>query len=148
METVDIDELLSQSCDSFPSVKEGVVLTHKNNSGLKTVECNSKGILRILHCIIDNAIKFTDEGQVCVECSKNEDGDIVFSVTDTGKGVPEGDDERIFEQFYKVDEFIPGTGLGLSLARQIANRMGASIVLDRSYEAKGSRFVISYEKIK
>ena len=148
IETVDIDELLSQSCDSFPSVKEGVVLTHKNNSGLKTVECNSKGILRILHCIIDNAIKFTDEGQVCVECSKNEDGDIVFSVTDTGKGVPEGDDERIFEQFYKVDEFIPGTGLGLSLARQIANRMGASIVLDRSYEAKGSRFVISYEKIK
>lgn len=148
METVDIDELLSQSCDSFPSVKEGVVLTHKNNSGLKTMECNSKGILRILHCIIDNAIKFTDEGQVCVECSKNEDGDIVFSVTDTGKGVPEGDDERIFEQFYKVDEFIPGTGLGLSLARQIANRMGASIVLDRSYEAKGSRFVISYEKIK
>ena len=148
METVDIDELLSQSCDYFPSVKEGVVLTHKNNSGLKTMECNSKGILRILHCIIDNAIKFTDEGQVCVECSKNEDGDIVFSVTDTGKGVPEGDDERIFEQFYKVDEFIPGTGLGLSLARQIANRMGASIVLDRSYEAKGSRFVISYEKIK
>ena len=146
METVDIDELLSQSCDSFPSVKEGVVLTHKNNSGLKTVECNSKGILRILHCIIDNAIKFTDEGQVCVECSKNDDGDIVFSVTDTGKGVPEGDDERIFEQFYKVDEFIPGTGLGLSLARQIANRMDASIVLDRSYEDKGTRFVISLNK--
>lgn len=148
VETVNIDEVLTMASDSFLAIKDGVELSAKNNSGLETLECNQKGLLRILHCIIDNAVKFTDKGYVSVECASNADGNIVFSVTDTGKGIPEGDEERIFEQFYKVDEFIPGTGLGLSLARQIANRMGASIVLDRSYEAKGSRFVISYEKIK
>ena len=142
VETVDIDELLTMSCDSYLVVKDGVELTVSNNSGQKTVECNQKGLLRILHCVIDNAIKFTNKGYVSVECTNNADGNIVFSVTDTGKGIPEGEEERIFEQFYKVDEFIPGTGLGLSLARVIANRMGATIFLDRSYKAQGSRFNI------
>ncbi|MGN1229861.1 MAG: ATP-binding protein [Prevotella sp.] len=143
VETVNIDEVLTLSCSSFMNIKDGVELSFKNNSGLETLECNNKGLLRILHCIIDNAIKFTDKGYVSVECASNADGNIVFSVTDTGKGIPEGDEERIFEQFYKVDEFIPGTGLGLSLARVIADRMGATIAVDRSYKAQGSRFNIT-----
>lgn len=142
VETVNIDEVLTMSSNSFLAIKDGVELSAKNNSGLETLECNQKGLLRILHCIIDNAVKFTDKGYVSVECASNADGNIVFSVTDTGKGIPEGDEERIFEQFYKVDEFIPGTGLGLSLARVIADRMGASIAVDRSYKAQGSRFNI------
>ena len=142
IETVNIDEVLTMSSNSFLAIKDGVELSAKNNSGLETLECNQKGLLRILHCVIDNAIKFTDKGYVSVECASNADGNIVFSVTDTGKGIPEGDEERIFEQFYKVDEFIPGTGLGLSLARVIADRMGASIAVDRSYKAQGSRFNI------
>ena len=142
VDTVDIGELLTMSCSSFQNIKDGVELSAKNNSGLVTLECNQKGLLRILHCIIDNAVKFTDKGLVSVECASYAEGNIVFSVTDTGKGIPEGDEERIFEQFYKVDEFIPGTGLGLSLARVIADRMGASIAVDRSYEAQGSRFNI------
>ena len=64
-------------------------------------------------------------------------------MTDTGKGIPEGEDEKIFENFYKVDEFIPGVGLGLPLAKKIAQRLGASLILDRSYQAKGSRFVVT-----
>lgn len=142
VDTVDIGELLTMSCSSFQNIKDGVELSAKNNSGLVTLKCNQKGLLRILHCIIDNAVKFTDKGLVSVECASYAEGNIVFSVTDTGKGIPEGDEERIFEQFYKVDEFIPGTGLGLSLARAIADRMGASIAVDRSYEAQGSRFNI------
>ena len=142
VDTVDIGELLTMSCSSFQNIKDGVELSAKNNSGLVTLKCNQKGLLRILHCIIDNAVKFTDKGLVSVECASYAEGNIVFSVTDTGKGIPEGDEERIFEQFYKVDEFIPGTGLGLSLARVIADRMGASIAVDRSYEAQGSRFNI------
>lgn len=142
VDTVDIGELLTMSCSSFQNIKDGVELSAKNNSGLVTLKCNQKGLLRILHCIIDNAVKFTDKGLVSVECASYAEGNIVFSVTDTGKGIPEGDEERIFEQFYKVDEFIPGTGLGLSLARVIADRMGASIAVDRSYKAQGSRFNI------
>ena len=142
VDTVDIGELLTMSCSSFQNIKDGVELSAKNNSGLVTLECNQKGLLRILHCIIDNAVKFTDKGLVSVECASYAEGNIVFSVTDTGNGIPEGDEERIFEQFYKGDEFIPGTGLGLSLARVIADRMGASIAVDRSYEAQGSRFNI------
>ena len=81
----------------------------------------------------------------------NVEGNMIFSVTDTGIGIPMGDEERIFDRFYKVDSFVPGPGLGLSLARVIAGRMGATIVVDRSYKDKGSRFVVTlfnlYEEI-
>ena len=147
-ETVSIDETLSIVQSTVPQPQAGVELTFSNRSGKDNIETNGKGLTRILQCLVGNAVKFTPTGYISVECNSNEDGYVTFTVTDTGKGIPQGDEERIFDRFYKVDSFVPGAGLGLSLARQIANRMGASIVLDRSYEAKGSRFVISYEKIK
>ncbi len=141
-ETISIDETLSIVQSTVPQPQAGVELTFSNNSGKDTIDTNGKGLTRILQCLVGNAVKFTPSGYISVECITNAEGSVTFSVTDTGKGIPEGDEERIFEQFYKVDEFIPGTGLGLSLARVIADRMGASIAVDRSYEAQGSRFNI------
>ena len=141
-ETISIDETLSIVQSTVPQPQAGVELTFSNNSGKDTIDTNGKGLTRILQCLVGNAVKFTPSGYISVECITNAEGFVTFSVTDTGKGIPEGDEERIFEQFYKVDEFIPGTGLGLSLARVIADRMGASIAVDRSYEAQGSRFNI------
>ena len=70
------------------------------------------------------------------------DGTPCFSVTDTGIGIPEGEEEKIFDRFYKVDPYVPGVGIGLSLARQIALRLGISLFLDRHYTGQGSRFVV------
>ena len=142
-ETVSIDETLSIVQSTVPQPQAGVELTFSNKSGKDNIETNGKGLTRILQCLVGNAVKFTSSGYISVECATNADGNTIFTVTDTGKGIPEGDEERIFDRFYKVDEFVPGAGLGLSLVREIARRMGATVVLDRPYAAKGSRFVVT-----
>jgi signal transduction histidine kinase len=60
-------------------------------------------------------------------------------VKDTGKGIAEADKERIFERFVKVDEYIPGTGLGLSVAKSHATSLGGSIGVE-SRPGEGSTF--------
>ncbi|MGM9699322.1 MAG: ATP-binding protein [Prevotella sp.] len=142
-DTVAIDDLFNEVNSIVPQPAEGVELTFHNNSGLAEVETNHKGLSRIIQCLVGNAVKFTLSGSISVECSTNADGNTVFTVTDTGKGIPEGDEERIFDRFYKVDEFVPGAGLGLSLVREIARCMNATVVLDRTYQSAGSRFVVT-----
>ena len=143
IENVSIDDTLSIVQSTVPQPQNGVEMTFNNKSDKNTVETNGKGIIRILQCLVGNAIKFTSSGYISVECNNNADGNTVFTVTDTGKGIPEGDEERIFDRFYKVDEFVPGAGLGLSLVRDIAKRMGATVVLDRTYQSSGSKFVVT-----
>ena len=142
-ETVAIDDLFNEVNSIVPRPAEGVELTFHNNSGLAEVETNHKGLSRIIQCLVGNAVKFTAEGYISVECATNADGNTIFTVTDTGKGIPEGEEEKIFDRFFKVDDFVPGAGLGLPLVRVIARRMGATVELDRTYEAKGSRFRVS-----
>ena len=146
IENVSIDDTLSIVQSTVPQPQNGVEMTFNNKSDKNTVETNGKGIIRILQCLVGNAIKFTSSGYISVECNNNADGNTVFTVTDTGKGIPEGDEERIFDRFYKVDEFVPGAGLGLSLVRDIAKRMGATVVLDRTYQSSGSKFVVTLKE--
>lgn len=141
-ETVSIDETLSIVQSTVPQPQAGVELTFSNKSGKDTIETNGKGLTRILQCLVGNAVKFTPSGNISVECNSNEDGYVTFTVTDTGKGIPQGDEERIFDRFYKVDSFVPGAGLGLSLVREIAKRMDVTVNLDRTYSSQGSRFNI------
>ena len=142
-ETVSIADLFNEVNSVVPRPTDGVELTFSNNSGRTVVEANHEGLSRIIQCLVGNAVKFTSSGSISVECSTNAEGKTIFTVTDTGKGIPEGDEERIFDRFYKVDEFVPGAGLGLSLVREIARCMEATVVLDCSYAAKGSRFVVT-----
>lgn len=142
-ETVSINETLSIVQSTVPQPQAGVELTFSNKSGKDTIETNGKGLTRILQCLVGNAVKFTPTGNISVECITNAEGETVFTVTDTGKGIPEGDEERIFDRFYKVDSFVPGAGLGLSLVREIANRMDATVSLDRTYSSPGSRFTVT-----
>jgi len=88
--------------------------------------------------LADNALKFTSEGRVELSCSA-EGGKIVCKVADTGIGISGDDESRIFERFYKVDTFVPGAGLGLSISKSIANMMGGDIHV-YSEQGKGSVF--------
>lgn len=142
-ETVSINETLSTVQSTVPQPQAGVELTFSNKSGKDTIETNGKGLTRILQCLVGNAVKFTPTGNINVECNTNEDGYVTFTVTDSGKGIPQGDEERIFDRFYKVDSFVPGAGLGLSLVREIAKRMDATVILDRTYSSPGSRFTVT-----
>ena len=64
-------------------------------------------------------------------------------MSDTGIGITEELRERIFEKFYKIDPFKKGLGLGLSVARHIAEQMGGTLAFDREYEGPGTCFVIN-----
>jgi len=112
----------------------------KDNYKIKT---NIKEVEKILNNLMGNACKFTEQGVVTLSCYPDdlEKDFVCFSVTDTGKGVKEGEEEKIFEHFYKVDAYKEGVGLGLPLSRRVARQMGGDVVLDTSYK-EGSRFIL------
>ncbi len=70
------------------------------------------------------------------------DGQLQFVVEDDGIGVPAEEAERIFDEFVQLNEYYDGTGIGLTVARSIARRLGGDIVLDTSY-SPGARFVMT-----
>ncbi len=100
-------------------------------------------MVRIAEALLSNAIKFTTEGEISVDLLTDDKKNIlILMVSDTGKAISPEHAERIFERFYKEDNFVPGIGLGLSLVRIIATRMSGTAYLDTTYSAPGSRFVV------
>ena len=102
---------------------------------------------QILYNLMDNAIKYTpEEGKISVSL-REEDGNVVWRVRDNGIGIPEDDQEHIFERFYRVDKArgreTGGTGLGLSIVKQMV-RMHDGTITVRSNPGKGSEFVVTF----
>lgn len=91
--------------------------------------------------MLDNAMKYTKEGEVRLFFQR-QPSHIGFIVEDTGIGIPEDKAEQIFEEFVQLDDYYDGTGIGLTIARSIARRLGGDISLDTSY-MNGSRFIMT-----
>ena len=108
------------------------------------VRTNLRSATRALTLLLDNARKFTKEGEVRLAIQK-QPATIDFIVEDTGIGVPAQEAEHIFDEFVQLDEYYDGTGIGLTVARSIARRLGGDIRLDTSYSG-GARFVMSLPK--
>ena len=108
---------------------------------------NRREVEKILNHLIDNAFKFTEKGSITLRTyqDKMDSNMICFSITDTGCGIKEGDEEKIFEHFYKSDVYKEGVGLGLSLARRIARQLGGDVMIDSRYK-EGSRFILKLPK--
>ncbi len=125
-------------------IEEGVELVFSPPfGGESSILSSHYGIEVVLVRLLDNAAKFTEKGRIELSCDFSPDGKALsFVVTDTGPGVPEGWDEEIFERFTKADSFRPGLGLGLAIARLVADKLGGAVLLDRSYK-NGSRFVFT-----
>ena len=71
-----------------------------------------------------NALKFTTKGSITLSYTLNDDGQVRFCVTDTGKGIPAEQCHDIFNRFVKLDSFVQGAGLGLSICQSLVERMG------------------------
>ena len=108
------------------------------------VHTNLRSATRALTLLLDNARKFTKEGEVRLSIQQQPQT-IDFIVEDTGIGVPAKEAEHIFDEFVQLDEYYDGTGIGLTVARSIARRLGGDIVLDTSYTG-GARFVMTLPK--
>lgn len=89
--------------------------------------------------LMQNAVKFTLKGSITLGFDLVDGDHVRIWVKDTGKGIADADKERIFERFVKVDEYIPGTGLGLSVAKSHAASLGGTIGVD-SRPGEGSTF--------
>ena len=115
---------------------------------------NLQAAARALEQVLDNARKFTapaesrqhekltDHQQKVVLRISVSSSRLFFSVEDTGIGIPHKEAERIFDEFVQLDEFYEGTGIGLTVARSLARRIGGDIILDTAYIG-GSRFVLT-----
>lgn len=100
-------------------------------------------VLQVITNLLSNAVKNTEHGSITLGCSLNElSGMVMFSVTDTGIGIKKEQQEKIFERFYKIDHFKPGTGLGLNICKAIAEKLNGSVGIDSSY-TNGARFYFS-----
>ena len=104
---------------------------------------------QILYNLKDNAIKYTpDGGRISVSLSEEEEGP-VWRVKDNGVGIPEEDQEHIFERFYRVDKArsreTGGTGLGLSIVKQLVVLHGGRITVN-SEPGDGAEFVVTFPR--
>ena len=104
----------------------------------QTIESYPRLIHIVLSKLLENAAKFTTIGSITLKVSQ-EDSMLHFAVVDTGPGIPPDKKEYIFERFTKLDSFAQGTGLGLTVGRMIAERLGGTLTLDTDY-MNGSKF--------
>jgi signal transduction histidine kinase len=109
-----------------------------------TLLTNKRYVIRILVQLLENAMKFTKEGRIVLRVEATDDT-ILFSVEDTGIGIPADQTENIFGEFVQLDSFVDGTGIGLTIGRSIARRMGGDLWLDTNY-TQGARFVLKLLK--
>ena len=99
---------------------------------------------QLLINLLTNATKFTREGSITLALSLDESGkNALFSVTDTGCGIPPEKQKSVFSRFEKLHEGVSGSGLGLSICHGIIHRLGGDIWVDSSY-TQGARFVFSH----
>lgn len=100
-------------------------------------------LTQVLLNLTANANKFTEKGSITIKyVVDNQHREVVFSVTDTGCGIPKEKQETVFQRFGKLNEFTQGTGLGLAICSQIVKRFGGKIWIDSEYTS-GTRFCFS-----
>ena len=102
-------------------------------------------IIQIISNLLSNAAKFTPKGEIHFGYREKEDF-VEFYVKDSGIGIPAERVATIFQRFGKINDFVQGTGLGLTLCRMLVEKMGGRIWL-RSQEGKGSRFYFTLRLI-
>jgi len=115
-------------------------------AGLPAMRGDANRLQQVLQNLLDNAVQYTPSGGRIEVSAAGAGGQIVITVADTGIGIPQAEQSRIFERFYRVDAArsreAGGTGLGLSIARHIVEAHGGRIWVE-SAVGEGSRFHFS-----
>lgn len=124
--------------------KENVTMSFTPHNEDYLLNSDQQRLNHILMIFLTNAAKFTKKGSIVLDYKKSDDGkSIIFSVTDTGVGVPEDRIATIFNRYEDIGKFEQGTGLDLYVSRLIAESLGGSVSLDTEYHG-GSRFLFAH----
>ena len=107
------------------------------------IDTDDTRLRQVLINLLVNAAKFTEKGSIVLKLKLTDDDTALFSVTDTGCGVPLEKQQLIFERFEKLNDFVQGSGLGLSICRLIVDYMNGKIWVDNQYK-DGARFCFTH----
>lgn len=131
------------------ATREHVRLDFVDPSEPIELESDESKVAQVLRNLVSNALKFTTQGEIVVTAEQVGD-DVLFRVRDTGIGIAPDHQVRVFEEFFQVDgelqRTVRGTGLGLSLSRHIAVRLGGDITLE-SVVGEGSTFTLRVPRL-
>jgi signal transduction histidine kinase len=148
MDDVRLEALFEElQADYLPQAQEkGIKLEFKLPVKLPVIHGDRDKILLALHNLVGNALKYTSGGGGVTVTVEVDNKQLIFAVTDTGIGISDEDAERIFERFYRARdprvEKVAGTGLGLTLAREVVRLHGGDITLTSELN-KGSTFTLT-----
>ena len=143
--TFNIEELITSACDTVsPLIQEGVELKRNVADDIGEANTDKARLQGVVINLLSNAIKFTDSGSVTVSASQ-ADGQLVVSVSDTGKGIPTEELPTIFDEYRQAEgsesSVQKGTGLGLSITKKFAELLDGTIGVE-SEVGKGSTFTV------
>ena len=128
------------------AVEKDLRLSVNLGQKLPDIAGDRRRLTEVLQNLLDNAIQYTPAGGQIMVSAERHDGDVVFTVSDTGIGIPQADQPRIFERFYRVDvarsREVGGTGLGLSIAKHLMEAHGGRLWVE-SEVGQGSQFHFS-----
>lgn len=105
------------------------------------INADSLRLRQLIRNLINNSFKFTHDGFIEVGCILSKNKNLIFYVEDSGLGISLKEQKKIFERFYKTDNFSQGGGLGLSICKVIVERMGGEISV-QSVHGEGSKFTV------
>lgn len=125
---LEVNDLLTHLHKRWAShCKEGVTMQLDLSSTPVPIQGDRALLSQVFSNLISNAIKFTKEGSITLSSRQLPTGQARIEVTDTGCGIPPEKMDKVFDRFIKVDDFIPGSGIGLSICRNIIKMAGGKI---------------------
>ena len=146
---ISLDRLAAEVCNEFDANARHKHIKLVRNLGHVRLFDDKVGIARIIRNLLDNALKYTEQGEVRVETFQNGDTASLI-ITDSGKGIPMDEQIRIFEEFYQLDnpgrDLGKGIGLGLTIVQRLCELIGAEISLI-SKHGIGSTFKLVFHSV-
>lgn len=147
-EAINIDELIHELYSEYATEAEekGLQLNLHMPGRIGNIMASRLYLKELLQNFITNAIKYTKEGSVTIDVNKSRSGIVTMAVKDTGVGISKADQKRIFDKFFRAEDYrtreTSGTGLGLYVAVKLAHKLGTEIRL-QSRLNHGSTFAIT-----
>ena len=139
--------LMREAYEESVMIDEKHIYRLKEEAPEAVIQADPGLLKQAVRILIDNAAKYTREGDEILLSSGRQDGRVYLQVQDCGIGMAEADVEHMFERFYRADEArsIEGTGLGLSIAKELLTYMGEDITVESEY-GHGTKFTFTLKK--
>jgi signal transduction histidine kinase len=142
-----IEDVVSETTRTLSGMisQKGLKLVTEIQDGMPEIRSDRKKVLQILLNLLNNAVKFTDKGEIRIKCSMVDNDNLVISVSDTGIGIRDEDMDHLFEAFRQIDgtarRRYQGAGLGLYLCKKLATLLQGRILAESEYGI-GSKFTL------